>query len=215
MKSILLIGVGRFGKHMALKLHELKQDVLAVDRDEEKVEEILPYVTNGLIGDSTKEQFISSLGVRNFDICIVAIGDNFQSSLETTSLLKDYGAKFVVARANSDVHGKFLLRNGADDVMYAEKETAIRAAVKYSANNVFDYIELTPEHSIFETPVPESWIGKTLVQLCVRQKFHISVLAIKKGGQLTPLSKPDHVFEQGESMLILGANSDIKKFIQF
>jgi trk system potassium uptake protein TrkA len=215
MKSILLIGIGRFGKHMALKLHELKQDVLAVDKNEEKVEEILPFVTNGLIGDSTKEQFIASLGVRNFDVCIVAIGDNFQSSLETTSLLKDYGAKFVVARANSDVHGKFLLRNGADNVIYAEKETAIRAAVKYSADNVFDYIELTPEHSIYETPVPPSWIGKTIIQLGVRQKYHISILALKKDNELIPLPKPDHVFNDGESMLILGANKDIKKFIQF
>ena len=214
MKSFLLIGLGRFGRHMALKLHEQKHEVLAVDINEERVNEVLPFVTSAQIGDGTNEQFVSSLGVRNFDLCVVAIGDNFQSSLETTALLKDCGASFVVARANRDVHAKFLLRNGADDVVYPEKEMAVRTAVKYSSNNVFDYIELTPEHSIYETPVPASWEGKSIVQLSVRTRYHISVLAIKRHGQLEPLPKPDHLFHSDETMLILGENRDIQKFLQ-
>ena len=138
MKSVLLIGLGRFGRHMAMKLHEMKHEVMAIDIDEARVNEALPLVTNAQIGDSTNEQFIASLGVRNFDMCVVAIGDNFQSSLETTALLKEFGAPFVLARAARDVHAKFLLRNGADDVIYPEKQMANWAAVRYGSDNVFD-----------------------------------------------------------------------------
>ena len=214
MKSVLLIGLGRFGRHMAEKLRELRHEVLAVDRDERRVNDILPLVTNAQIGDSTNEQFIASLGVRNFDLCVVAIGDDFQSSLETTALLKEHGAPFVVARAARDVHAKFLLRNGADQVVYPEKEMAIRAAVKYSSDNVFDYVELTDYYSIYETPVPSSWVDKSILQLSVRQKYHISILAVKFDGKLEPLPRPEHVFRWGESILILGENRDLKKFIQ-
>ena len=122
MKAVLLIGLGRFGRHIALQLNEMNHQVMAVDQDEERVNAALPFVTNAQIGDSTSEEFLSSIGVRNFDICIVAIGDNFQSSLETTSLLKELGAKRVVARASRDVQRKFLLRNGADEVVYPEKQ---------------------------------------------------------------------------------------------
>lgn len=214
MKSILLIGLGRFGRHMAIKLQELGHQVLAIDKDEELVNAALPYVTNAEIGDSTNEQYIASLGVRNFDLCVVAIGDNFQSSLETTVLLKDYGAPAILARANRDIQAKLLLRNGADHVVYAEKEMAIRAAVKYSSDNVFDYIELTEDHSIYETPVPASWVGKSIVQINVRQKYHVSILATKHQEVLNPLPKPDHVFQAEESLLILGSNKDIHRFLQ-
>lgn len=213
MKSILLIGLGRFGKHMAIKLQELHHEVLAIDQNEDRVNESLPFVTNAQIGDSTNEQFIASLGISNFDLCVVAIGDNFQSSLETTALLKDYGAHSVLARANRDVHAKFLLRNGADNIIYPEKQMAIRAAVKFSSDNVFDYIDLDDEHSIYETPVPPSWIGKSIIQMGVRQKYHISILAVKVNHQLEPLPKPEHLFRSGESILILGANKDISKFL--
>ena len=178
MKSVLLIGLGRFGRHMAQKLRELHHEVMAVDRNEERINDALPFVTNAQIGDSTSEQFIASLGVSNFDLCVVAIGDDFQSSLETTALLKEYGAPFVLSRAARDVHAKFLLRNGADDVIYPEKQTASWAAVRYSSDHVFDYIKLTPDHSIYETAVPESWVGRTVVQLAVRQKYRINILAM-------------------------------------
>lgn len=214
MKSILIIGLGRFGKHMAMKLTELHHEVLAVDKNESRVNEVLPYVTNAQIGDSTNEQFIRSLGVRNFDVCVVAIGDDFQSSLETTALLKDCGAPRVVARATRDVHAKFLLRNGADEVVYPEKETAIRAAVKYSSEHIFDYVELAKGFSIYETDVPPEWIGKTVVQLAVRQKSHISILAVRKDGILTPLPGPDHIFAADERVFMLGADQDVMKLLK-
>ena len=215
MKSVLLIGLGRFGRHMAEKLKELHHEVLAVDRNEDRVNDILPLVTNAQIGDSTNEQFIASLGVRNFDLCVVAIGDDFQSSLETTALLKENGAPFVLSRAARDVHAKFLLRNGADDVIYPEKQMAIRTAVRYGNDNVYDYVQLTGDHSIYETPTPASWDGKTIVELQVRQRYHINILAVKRGDVLEPLPSADHVFRAGESLLILGSNSDIEKFLHF
>lgn len=143
MKSILLIGLGRFGRHMAMKLQKLHHEVLAIDKNEDRVNECLPYVTSAQIGDSTNEAFIESLGVRNFDLCVVAIGDDFQSSLETTALLKEHGAAFVLSRAARDVHAKFLLRNGADEIIYPERQMASWAAVRYSSDHIFDYVELT------------------------------------------------------------------------
>ena len=196
MKSILLIGLGRFGATMAMKLHELKHEVMAIDISEERINAILPYVTSAQIGDCTNEQYMSSIGV-----------------LETTALLKDLGAKFVLSRANRDIHAKFLLRNGADQVVYPEKEMAIRSAVRYSTDNIFDYIELTPDHSIYEVPVPSSWIEKSIVQINVRNKYHISILAVKLGKELRTLPGADYVFMGNETLVILGANTDIKKFL--
>jgi len=213
MKSILLIGLGRFGRHMAMEFYRQKHEVLAVDLDEQRVDDALPYVTNAQIGDSTNEHFIASLGVRNFDLCVVAIGDDFQSSLETTALLKDNGAKFVLARASRDVHAKFLLRNGADDVIYAEKEMAIRAAATYGSDHLFDFIELTPDYSICEVSVPESWLGKTVVDLQVRTRFSVRVLGIKSGDDLDLMPGASHVLKSDESLLLLGQNKDLKPFL--
>ena len=138
MKSILLIGLGRFGKHIAMHLNHLGHQVMAVDTSEERVEDVLPIVTNAQIGDSTNADFLESLGVRNYDVCIVAIGNNFQSSLETTSLLSELGARFVVSRAATDVQEKFLLRNGANEVVYPEKQLAKWTAIRYSADHILD-----------------------------------------------------------------------------
>ena len=214
MKSVLLIGLGRFGRHMAHKLRDLHHEVLAVDRDERRINDALPYVTNAQIGDSTNEQFIASLGVRNFDLCVVAIGDDFQSSLETTALLKEQGAPFVLSRATRDVHAKFLLRNGADDVIYPEKQMASWAAVRYSGDHIFDYVELTDEYAIYETSVPGAWIGKTVVELAVRQRYRINILAIKRAGTLEPMPGPNHCFRADETLFILGCTRDTQKFLQ-
>ena len=214
MKSILLIGLGRFGRHMAQKLRELHHEVLAVDKSEERVNDALPFVTNAQIGDGTNEAFIASLGVRNFDLSVVAIGDDFQSSLETTALLKEQGAPFVVSRANRDVHAKFLLRNGADDVIYPEKQMASWSAVRYTADHIFDYIELTEDHSIFETAVPAAWVGKTIVELAVRQRYRINVLATRRNGKLEPLPGPTHCFSADETIFILGSNKDAQRFLR-
>lgn len=214
MKSILIIGLGRFGKHMAQKFSEQGNDILAVDTDEDRVNAVLPFVTDAQIGDATNEMFVESLGVANFDLCVVAIGDNFQSSLETTSLLKDMGAKFVLSRASRDVHAKFLLRNGADEVVYTEKETAERLAVKYGNDSVFDYIEINEDYSIYEIGVPDSWVGKSILDKKVRTKYNISILATKRGKEICPLPHPDHVFSETESLMILGRNEDVKRLIK-
>lgn len=214
MKSILVIGLGRFGRHMAKKFSEQNNDVMAIDINEERINNVLSVVTNALIGDATNERFMETIGVRDFDLCVVAIGDNFQSSLETTALLKDLGAKFVLARASRDVHAKFLLRNGADDVIYTEKETAERLAVKYGSDNIFNYIELNDEYSIYEIAVPSSWLNKSILKVNVRLKYGISILATKQGNNIYPLPKPEHVFTDSESLMILGKNEDVSRFIK-
>lgn len=214
MKSILIIGLGRFGRHMAKKFSEQNNDVMAIDINEERINNVLSVVTNALIGDATNEQFMETIGVRDFDLCVVAIGDNFQISLETTALLKDLGAKFILARASRDVHAKFLLRNGADDVIYTEKETAERLAVKYGSDNIFNYIELNDEYSIYEIAVPSSWLNKSILKVNVRSKYGISILATKQGNNIFPLPKPEHVFTDSESLMILGKNEDVSRFIK-
>lgn len=211
MKSILLIGLGRFGRHIAMKLDELHHQVMAIDKDESRVEAVLPYVTNAQIDDSTNEEFIRSLGVRNFDVCIVAIGDNFQSSLETTSLLKELGAKLVVARAARDVHAKFLLRNGADEIVYPEKQLAAWTAIRYSADHILDYIELDEGHAIFEIQIPAAWIGKTVGQLDIRNKHNINIMALKHQGVMNMNITSETCLPEGHTMLVLGSIKDIQK----
>ena len=211
MKSILMIGLGRFGRHIAIKLDELNHQVMAVDNNESRVEAVLPYVRNAQIGDATNEDFIRSLGVRNFDVCIVAIGDNFQSSLETTSLLKELGAKMVVSRAARDVHAKFLLRNGADEVVYPEKQLASWTAIRYSADHIFDYVELDEEHGIFEISIPDAWIGKTVGELDIRKKYNVNIMALRCNGVLDMNIASETLLGDDQTMLVLGNIKNIQK----
>lgn len=211
MKSILLIGIGRFGKHVAEKLNELGHEVLAVDHREDRLSEVLPFVTSGQIGDATNENFLRSIGVDNFDVCIVAIGDNFQNSLETTSLLKECGAKFVVSRASRDVHAKFLLRNGADEVVYPEKQLADWTAIRYSSDHILDYIELDDDFAIFEIKVPGHWINKSVGRLDIRKKYNINILAIKADGKMNMQITPESVFLENQTVLVLGKSHDIQR----
>ena len=211
MKSILLIGLGRFGRHIAIKLDELNHQVMAVDNNESRVEAVLPYVRNAQIGDATNEDFIRSLGVRNFDVCIVAIGDNFQSSLETTSLLKELGAKMVVSRAARDVHAKFLLRNGADEVVYPEKQLASWTAIRYSADHIFDYVELDEEHGIFLISIPDAWIGKTVGELDIRKKYNVNIMALRCNGVLDMNIASETLLGDDQTMLVLGNIKNIQK----
>mgnify|MGYP000581491362 FL=1 len=194
-----------------MQLNELGHQVMAVDQDEEKVNRILPYVTSAQIGDSTNEEFLASLGVRNFDVCIVAIGDNFQSSLETTSLLKELGAKMVVSRAARDVHAKFLLRNGADEVVYPEKQLASWTAIRYSADHIFDYVELDEEHGIFEISIPDAWIGKTVGELDIRKKYNVNIMALRCNGVLDMNIASETLLGDDQTMLVLGNIKNIQK----
>ena len=211
MKSILLIGLGRFGKHIAMKLRELNHEVMAVDHKEELVQEILPYATGAQIGDSTNEEFLRSLGVDNYDVCIVAIGDDFQSSLETTSLLKELGAKMVISRAATDVQEKFLLRNGADEVVYPEKQLAKWTAIRCSADHILDYIEIDSDHAIFEVPIPKGWLGKTVGQLDIRKKYNVNILAVRTGSRLNSFITPDIQLCEGRTLMVMGRYRDLQK----
>ena len=211
MKNILLIGLGRFGRHIALQLNKLGHEVMAVDSNEERVNEILPIVTNAQIGDSTNTEFLKSLGIGNFDVCIVTIGGNFQNSLETTSLLKELGAKLVVSRAERDVQEKFLLRNGADEVIYPEKQVANWAAIRYTADHIRDYIEVDEAHAIFEVEVPEGWIGKTVGKLDIRRKYSINIMATKENGKINMAISPDTVLTDNITLLVLGAYKELQK----
>lgn len=211
MKSILLIGLGRFGKHIAIQLNQLGHHVMGVDHNEERVNDAVDVVTSAQIGDSTNEEFLASLGVSNYDVCIVAIGDDFQSSLETTYSLKELGAKFVVSRAERDGQKKFLLRNGADEVVYPEKQVARWAAIRYSADHILDYIELDDTHSIFEVSVPKSWIGLSIGQIDIRKKYNINIMAVKSKGVMTVSISPDTVLTEDKTLLVLGEYKALQK----
>ena len=203
-KSILLIGVGRFGKYIAEQLNALGHDVMAVDNDESRINDILPLVTGAQIGDSTNEAFLRSLGVADYDVAVVTIGSNFQSSLETTSLLKELGAPFVVSRAERDGQAKFLLRNGADEIVYPEQQVARWAAIRYSADHILDYIELDGDHAIFEVTVPEEWVGKTVLEIDIRRKYNINIMGMKKNGRLDLMITPDAKLSADKTLLVLG-----------
>ncbi|NLC73313.1 MAG: TrkA family potassium uptake protein [Ruminococcaceae bacterium] len=211
MKTILLIGIGRFGTHIAKHLSEMDQEIMAIDKDEELINSILPFVTSAQIGDSTNPEFMKSLGVNNYDVCIVAIGDEFQSSLETALLLKELGAKRVIARASTDVQEKFLLRNGADEVVFPEKQLARWTAIYCVANNLLDYIELDDEHAIFEIEVPHEWVGRSVAEIDIRRKHNVSIMAVKKDGELKITIDPNKYFQAGEILMALGKNTDLLK----
>lgn len=211
MKSVLIIGLGRFGRHMAMKMQKQGNDVMAVERNEERADELAPAIRNLQIGDATNEDFLRSLGVGNYDLCVVGVGDSFQTALEITVLLKDLGAKYVVARATRDIYKKLLLRNGADHVVYAEREVAERLAVRYgTGNSVFDYVELTPEYGIYEIGIPEKWIGHSILEQEVRTRYHLNILAVKQGQNMFPMPGPNHIFNADETLIVMGSNDNIK-----
>ncbi|WP_294798254.1 TrkA family potassium uptake protein [uncultured Eubacterium sp.] len=211
MKNILLIGLGHFGKHIAMELNQLGHEVMAIDNDEEKVNDVLPYVTSAQIGDSTDSDFLESLGIRNFDVCIVTMSGNFQNSLETTSLLKELGAGFVVSAAKRDVQEKFLLRNGADRVVYPEKQMAKWTAIRYTSDHILDYIEVDDSYAIFEVQVPDNWIGKSIGRIDIRKKYNINILALKEYGKMNMAITPDTVLSSNISLLVLGDYKSLQK----
>ena len=204
MKSILLIGLNSFGTLIAKQLYDLGHQVMAVDRNESRVNALLPIVTDAQIGDSTNEAFLRSLGIPGYDVCIVTIGGDFQSSLETTALLKELGGRMVVSRADRDVQAKFLLRNGADEVIMPEKQAAEWAAIRYASNHIMDYIKLDDDHAIYEVTVPSEWIGKTIGQIDIRKHFGITIMAVKKNGRMILSVTPETMLKKGITMLVLG-----------
>ena len=215
MKSILLIGLGRFGRNIAIQLTQLGHDVLGIDHDEDRVNNALEFVTDAQIGDSTNKAYLRSLGVNNFDVCFVTISNDFQSSLETTYLLKELGAKFVVARAERDGQELFLLRNGADKVVYPEKQIARWAAIRYSSDHLLEYMQLDDTHSIYEVTIPDEWIGKTILQLDVRRKHELTIIAIRENDVMSFIVRPDTVLTKDMSLLVLGEYKKLRKCFKF
>ena len=211
MKSFLLIGIGRFGKHIAKTLYDLDFEVMAVDQNEERINDVLSFVTSARIGNATNEEFLRSLGVNNYDACIVGIGNQFQSALEITSLLKELGAKKVISRASRDVEKKFLLRNGADEVVYPQKQMAVWTAIRSSNDHILDYVALDSEFNVYEIDIPDSWLGKTVGQLNIRREYQLNILAIKEGGKMNPAITPDTLLDQGKTLLVLGKYEQVER----
>lgn len=213
MKSILIIGLGKFGRFLALKLASLKNEVMVIDKNEEEINDILPYVSSAQIADCSKESVIESLDVSSYDVCVVAMGDSFQSSLEITSLLKEKGAKRVISKASGLNHAKFLLKNGADEIVYPEKNEAEQLAVRLSASNIFEYIELSDDYAIYEIPPLKKWIGKTIMQNHIRHNHNINILAVKKDGFMYPNPPAEYAFDGSEHLLVMGRKQDIEKLV--
>ena len=213
MKSILVIGLGRFGRHLAKKMMDLGNDVMIVDKDAEIIEHYSMTFTDSQIPDCTNSAVLRSLGVHHFDICFVCIGGDFQSSLVITALLKELKAKYVVAKAKQDIQADLLSRIGADEVIYPEREMAETLAVRYSANNLFDYIELTEEYGIFEISVPTSWIGRSIKELDVRRKYRINIIGIKYEHELKLLPGADYCFKEEDHIMLIGKRDEMDKLV--
>ena len=211
MKSVLVIGMGRFGRHLAEKMQELGNDVMIVDRDEKLINDMASRFTDSHIGDCTSEAVVRALGVKQMDICFVSIGEDFQSSLVITSMLKRAGAKCVVAKANQEIQADLLKQIGADEVVYPERDLAEKLAVRYNANNIFDYIQLTEDYSIYEIPVPAAWVGRTIIELDVRRKHRVNIIAIKSGATLQPTPSADYVFRTEDHLVVIGKSADVFK----
>ena len=214
MKSMLVIGLGRFGTHLAMMLMEMGNEVMVVDRDEAIVDQIANHVTRAKIGDCMDEDVLRDLGVSNFDVCFVCISEDFQSSLEITSLLKELGAPMVIAKSDRDIHAKFLLKIGADAVIHPERDMAQRAAVKYSSESIFDYFELTPEYAIFEIEVLPDWVGRPLRDLDLRSRYNINVIGTKINDKVIPITSPERVFSKGEHLFVAGSKKTLAQLIQ-
>lgn len=214
MKSILIIGMGKFGHHLCDNLIDLGNDVMAVDEREERVADLIYKVTNVQIGDCTNPQVIKSIGIGNFDYVFVCIGSNFQNSLEVTSLVKEMGAKYVISKANRDVHARFLLKNGADEVIYPDRDIAVKVAKRFSVDHVFDYVPLDGDYSIYEVPPCRDWIGHTITSINVRQNYDVNILGIKKGDAFDIMPAPDYEFKEDEHLMVLGRRASVEKILK-
>jgi len=213
MKSFAVIGLGRFGSSVARRLCELGGEVLAIDDRLHAVENISDYVTQAVSGDCTDERVLSSLGIGNFDCAIVCISENIEASILITSLLKSQGVKYVVAKAKSELHAKVLRQIGADNVVFPEKDFGVKFAQNLRSSNILDFIELSDKYAIMEIKMPSSWVGKTLIELDVRKKFGINIVAVKDpdSGFIDVSPNPAAPLAEGRLLVVIGSNEDINK----
>ena len=209
MKSVLIIGMGRMGRHLAHKLIQLGNDVMVVDKNAALIESLSDRFTDSSICDCTNEAVIRSLGVDNFDICFVTIGEDFQASLVVTSLLKKYGARKIIAKTNQDIQSDLLRIIGADEVIYPEVEVAEKLAVRCNANNIFDYIPMPGEYAIYEIAILPQWAGKTVVEVDVRRKHQINIMAIKNGEETNVNFGPDYCFRENDHIVVIGRSDEV------
>lgn len=212
MKSVLLIGVGKFGRTLGEKLLEMGDEVMIVDKDEDVVNLLAPRYTNALIANCMNEENLKQLGIPSFDVCVVAVGDDFQSSLEITSLLHDLGAKNIVSRATTEIQRKFLMRVGANEVIYPDRDIAEKLAIRLNSSNVINYIDLDAEYSIFEIACPAKWVKKKLIDVNPRKKYGMNILTVKKGAQVLYTLDGEYVFEAGDQLVVFGHSETILQF---
>lgn len=211
-KQFAVIGLGRFGGSICRALSEQGIEVLAIDVDEEKVNEFSAIATHAVIADTTDESVLKSLGIRNFDHVIVAIGDNIQASILTTLILKELGVNHITVKAQNDYHEKVLRKIGADRIVHPERDMGIRIAHHITSNSVLDYLELSDEHSIVEVIASKKLDGKSLIDLDVRAKYGVNIVAIKKEDDINVSPQADQVIERGDILIVIGADEDINRF---
>ena len=211
MKSVLIIGMGTLGRPLARKMIEYGNEVMIVDSKEEIIQEMAQEIPNAIVGDCAAEGVLRSLGVSNFDFCLVTVGEDFYAALEITAILKELGAKCVIAKAKKNRQAEFLKKIGADEVFYPEEEMAESLAIRYTADNIYDYIELNEEYSVYEMPILKEWKGKTIKNVDVRKLYNINVIAIKKGSDLVPTPVPEYVFEEEDHIIVIGKADDVLK----
>lgn len=214
MKQFVVIGCGRFGTSVAKTLYKMGNDVLAIDENEEIVQSISEEVTHAVQADATDENALRSLGIRNFDVAVITIGSDIQSSIMATLIAKELGVRYVVSKAQDELHAKVLYKIGADRVVFPERDMGIRVAHNLVASNILDYIELAPDYSIMEISAIEEWEGKTLIDLNIRSEYGINVMAIKHGNHINVSPKAKDKIEKGDILVVIGHNGDLKKLEQ-
>ena len=212
-ETFLIIGMGTFGHHLCRELAKQNCEIMVVDAAAEAVEDVLQIVVSAKVGDCTNEEVLRSFGISDFDACFVCVSSDFKNSLQITSLLKELGARKIICKANDDIHKKFLLRNGADQVIYPEKEAATSLAVSESSDDIFDCIPLTSEYSIYELKVPERWVGKSIMELSIRSQYRVNILALKTDTSIQPMPETDHVFRAEEHVMVMGQVEDVRRLV--
>ena len=210
MRSVLIIGMSEFGKHLAYRLLELKASVCVFDTDKELINVMSEDFENAVVGDCTKDAVLRDIGVSSFDVCVVSVGNDFQAALEITSKLHEYGAKYIVSRGFSDLQCKFLKMAGADETVYPQKDIANKIAVKCSASNLLDVFEISDEYSVFEIAVQKEWVGKALKDTNIRKKYELNVIAVKYG-QTILVPDANYVFRDDDTLFVFGQSKKAKK----
>lgn len=210
-KSVLIIGLGRLGTHLAEKMQDLGHDVMILDSKEDRIAVLASRFADARIAEYTREDVLATLDIPSFDICFITVGDDLEASMLTTVYLKKLGAKYVAARARDDIQCELLKKIGADEIIYADGETADKLAIRHNGKNIFDYVALSDGYAIFEVPIIKQWIGKSIIELDVRKKYKINIIAIKRAGRLDPAPMPDFVFQADDHIFVMGKSQDVFK----